>query len=1716
MAGEETIEEVERGSSPASRGGAGAYIEGELGALYLLALLTENPAVGLPAATVSAVRFQGVKHGFALDDLIVHATGVAGVALLEIQSKRDITFAPRDPIFAEVSAQIARTASTNVPADRHLLGIASQRTSRQISGSYQDVLKWARDAGTAEAFFKRVAAKGVGNTDKRSFVATTRQHLVANGVEDDDDTIWRILRRILILEFDFEARASLARSYGVALARTALGNADAHRAEALWSRLIDLSLATATTGGEIDKAGLRTSLAEAGFEITGDRDYASARARLAETAELTLAGIGTKVAGATLDRADAISALDEALDSHRFVEIRGAPGVGKSWALRNVAERLARHSPVIVLDPVATTSGGWLAFAQAYGIPGTASAFLTDYAASGGAMLFIDGLDMFVEPAVRRTVSELLRTAGTIPGFRIVATSRTVANADVEPWLDEDIVAAFGTIHPVRVDKLSDDEVKALVEQAPELRALLDPGHPAAELARNLYRLSRLLKIPSATEIRTEAALAQLWWQSADGAPPTEVRAAQRILAELAARALKGENGINLASDPAGRSHLLGALTLKEVRRDRLDFYHDVLRDWAIGNYIAEDTSRLAGVNLTIPVSPRVARGIEFAGRVALESGANCAAWKDLLAGLSPAGAHGSWRRQALLALVRSEAGFELLGKCSETLLADGGALFSELVTTMVAVETVATIDLMTMPDGTSLDLSRSHRTNISGSALRVLRWVLAHAAEIPLPAIGSVVELIDIQLMVIKHLPMFSAPAVATLFGWLRQLDIREAPMTIPGGYPVGRVASDERRRMIEKLRMTALLLGEHAPDGLKGYLNDVTAENDHYKVKQVRAFSQVIAPVAPAELAAMILGSLVEKRDRRRNSREGLNRAFTFADSEYLPPSPAQPPFLPLLEAAPEEGLKLIRTLVAEVIEYHTGGRDPGDDGFEIIFNGRDRFFPWRRSYFWSRDRVDEHAAASGLMALEAWSQKRLDDGVPVEAVLSDILGPDGSCAAYLLIAIDVMLSHFDVGRDALAPFIADPEMLAADRQRIVEDQMNLDRLGFALQNEPPGKVRLEDLKGRPSRKLSMFDVVPSYLRDDPVGNPLRERLGGAVDKLEPYDEHSSWVDPRFLARFVLNMLDRANWQEREDGNLAYQSPPEEAAHLAQMEDQHGESVRSMGAESRISLALEGGDYATAETARMAVGYVEGGMPDDSDTDALKSRSTRIISTALLVARDGDDALLEERQHWLRQVIEIGLAEKSDRGGGSADTLRFNRPAIAALALIHLWARKGANADRDALIRLATRRDRIAAPAFSAGLDRILEVEPKLLKAAMRAAFASLTWRWQGSRDDVDPEQIAFNSARSTTIESAIGAEIAWLDGGSEPAWPEWPKERPHLRRALRMRVPNTGKVTPEEFDADANAVTAAAEEPSIVHADSRSAAQWVKMIEAGSKGVIGWRQEVVAAYLDWTMRMNGLGLPVEAEIDREPMDWNFQFFVLFAERLLDVPKAQFDGDLALVTSLPDDPFCDVAPSIIQAADALYFNDATRSAARPIELRSALAGRVMTLSRWQYADDPASPRVDSESAAVVAKVLLNNHGPFSSTQSYLPPLLFDRVDPLLNTMRPLMPGGPTSFVALCTMNLLLVAPRARHLDFLLGAIEAWFDRTQAPGLWIATGIGRQIVKWFEAAIVEEPGLLSPAHWARERIDRVLGQLVGVGVAEAHELELQVQAASADARSEI
>lgn len=493
-------------------------------------------------------------------------------------------------------------------------------------------------------------------------------------------------------------------------------------------------------------------------------------------------------------------------------------------------------------------------------------------------------------------------------------------------------------------------------------------------------------------------------------------------------------------------------------------------------------------------------------------------------------------------------------------------------------------------------------------------------------------------------------------------------------------------------------------------------------------------------------------------------------------------------------------------------------------------------------------------------------------------------------------------------------------------------------------------------------------------------------------------------------------------------------------------------------------------------------------------------MISAALLVARDGDDALLDAQEHWIRATIGVALSEKPDRLEGSSDQILFNRPALAACALAHLWHRKRLAADRNALIGVALRSDRSAPTAFAAARVIILATDWRLLKAAMRAAFTSCRWRWHPWNEDISIQQ-RFEEEKAAANKRAAAAEIAWLDGGPEPEWPAFPEERPNVRAHIRLRA--SGKAASEDNDADGYPTAGGA----TIHADGQTAARWVKLLTTGREPGTAWHDEIVDAYAAWSAGINGYGLPQEAEISDQHTDWNNQFYALLGIVLMNESRLDFDQQVEKVTSLPDQPFLGITEALIHSADVTYFNEAHRTPERAVELRARVVDRTQKVFGWTQQSRPGDLSIDRNMAGGVAHLLMNNYNPFSQTQSYLVPAVFDRVDPLLDALRPLLPGGPTAFVALCTMNTLLAAPRARHIDFLLSAAEAWHERF--PGnqaIWIALGIGNKIVDWFERVIIEEPSLLARGHPHSARIDVLFGRLVKLGVPEAHDMEMRIE----------
>jgi hypothetical protein len=187
---------------------------------------------------------------------------------------------------------------------------------------------------------------------------------------------------------------------------------------------------------------------------------------------------------------------------------------------------------------------------------------------------------------------------------------------------------------------------------------------------------------------RSEVDMALHWWETADGAPGQNQRERARVLRALAEQALVRAEPLEIKDQPDGAVNaLIASETLRDLGGDRVSFRHDVLREWAIGNLLHAKPEKIGQLPLARPASAALARGVELAARTAIERSSDSKAWESLLERLSGADVHGSWRRAALLALVRSEVSPELLTRAAAYLLADRGALLRELIRVVIAVE---------------------------------------------------------------------------------------------------------------------------------------------------------------------------------------------------------------------------------------------------------------------------------------------------------------------------------------------------------------------------------------------------------------------------------------------------------------------------------------------------------------------------------------------------------------------------------------------------------------------------------------------------------------------------------------------------------------------------------------------------------------------------------------------------------------------------------------------------------------------------------------------------------------------------------------------------------------------------------------------------------------------------------------------------------------------
>ncbi len=743
---------------------------------------------------------------------------------------------------------------------------------------------------------------------------------------------------------------------------------------------------------------------------------------------------------------------------------------------------------------------------------------------------------------------------------------------------------------------------------------------------------------------------------------------------------------------------------------------------------------------------------------------------------------------------------------------------------------------------------------------------------------------------------------------------------------------------------------------------------------------------------------------------------------------------------------------------------------------------------------------------MALESWAHSRIEAGEAFQQVLANVLGPPGSPAAYLLVAVDLLLSHPSQSREASVPFLSSPELLCIDGERYVHDRHEYpDFFGLkALQKEPIGLANVENLKKRASRQYSLKDRLGQYAVDGPV--ELRERicilLNRAAARLGPPNDQSNLGDPAFMVLHALNLIDPNNWREKSvtlaDGTrrilIEYVPPDAETQHLAPLID----AVKDRHADTNMELALGASlvdpSRSSGQFAAVAVEWAQSKDVTSGDEQKDRARKEAIVTAAMILMRDGDAELQAKHAEWARSVFAEALETKEDSVHRFRGGLRFNPIAIAFAGIVH--GQKGghtAGADIRSLLEVAGRGDPAAAHGFGATATAFAAIDERLPRGLLRCAFTACIKRrheWNQTEDE-----IARSEHHRQRVQAAVDAELAWLaDERAEPVWPAFPELQ--VRRRQRIRIPVRSEwedaVAPERPRPDE-------------YVDHQAAALWLAQItnlaEVIKRPLV---QGIARSYASWTAEANGAGLDEEEEVSHPPREWNRAYFDLLAHCLPELALQEVEQlVLTPICSIPDEPFFDIIAVFLRSVDAVFFNDGGLQEIMATKIRSALADRLMASRGWKRLGGSRSASIDMHIGPAIATLFFNDYSSFESAKCYLLPNAIDRLDSFLPILEKLVDSGPSLFVAIVTMNLLEVSPRSAHLPFTVAAALTWLDSYPSDRqFWVDHGIGHRVCAWIETIRDQDASLFGVEKPIRFDLDRLLPVLIALGVADAKRLE--------------
>lgn len=1233
-------------AAPYSTGGGGFRFEDRVTAYYAATMLAEVSSRGLIGEHPISIATQRAQLGDPLDDIIITGRTVGGEnTKLSLQLKSNITLTKANAEWRACIVSAWETVfSDSFKANFDHVGVALATLPARYDAHYRPVLNWARYSHDGADFIARINLKDFSNQTRAQFVSDIREIAKTHvGRAPTDDEIWRLLRSFVILHFDFNAEASSAdESAAIAVLQTFLSSDDRSRSRDIWNALNVYTSQIIPAAGSLSRDQILERLSQQGLPVGLQPSFGNEIGRIHAESKRAISEIQFKIGSLHIHRLEAYEELTNADSSSRFIQLISEPGAGKSALLREVAEQWEIDGPLFFLKNDRIHPRGWPSMATALGIKCDLDSLISAFASSGGARLFIDGIDRITDPAAQVTINDILRAiiaSETAASWTVLVTVREQNLRHISTWLDEDVLKQLG-VRSVTVKPLTRTEKSVVAQNIPRLKELLNGDNVLGVLLSRPFFLNAILKLSSQDTLSpaSEAELLDLWWELG-GSSDTQFPSAQRrrdTLIELATLAVSAPNQpLPIAGfDPNALEELRSADVIRDSSLGHsVAFTHDIYEEWATTELLIRNEGALPKFLSSAGEPQTLTRALQLVVTRMVEREDCGDKWLTLLGNLDTNEMRPVWLRMATSAPLHSTRTGALLDKLRPNLYANDGAILQTLIRSLHTVEVVPNLRMLEQDE---LAIDYEMRVKLAelfaipkGPVwLRFFEWLLPTLDELPAQVVPELVTAMLTWQKTFGGIGVkFCREIGAKAYEWLRRAEEAFHPKNFSNReHPFGKLGYDVERAFEKSLRELFLESAGDVPELIVEYLAHHTRDRRllHLIRKDVIANSTKLVQHTPTALVDFILSAYIATQTQKKSRSYQddllpLGRGFGFEDEfAFYPASPLQPPFLPLLRFNTEEGLRLIHGITNHATRRLEASYKK--QGYTLIPLELD--FPWgsqsfvgdRTAYCWYRGMGSANIVESALMALEQWALEELDKGTSLLDLLERILH-DADSVALIGIAVSLSLAAEMRAVPTALPFVMSQRLWNWDLERHLHDYGTHPNL---IGNWNSDRIQMEavrKLNDRPHRKKDIRNLVGLFLlgtEDD------RARYREAWTDFEislPFELEEHLAD----AQHVLSLKEKAQMfaQQADLDNYGLVRGDDDQIYIVQTNAPYAEDPKHK-AQIEKSIRLD----AAMKLAMWAERSRKSGLADPGMTiDAALNTAIEMTDDELFAFRDQED---------------------------------------------------------------------------------------------------------------------------------------------------------------------------------------------------------------------------------------------------------------------------------------------------------------------------------------------------------------------------------------------------------------------------------------------------------------------------------------------------------------